>query len=60
MSTLTRLLSLTPLLLLLPLAANAHEGHGIEGVSHWHATDVWGLLALATALAFGIWLSGRK
>ena len=57
MTTSTRLLSLT---LLLPLAANAHEGHGIEGVSHWHSTDVWGLLALATALAFGIWLSGRK
>ena len=58
MTTLIRLLSLTPLLL--PLAANAHEGHGIEGVSHWHATDVWGLPALATALAIGIWLSGRK
>jgi hypothetical protein len=58
MTTLIRLLSLTPLLL--PLAANAHEGHGIEGVSHWHATDVWGLMALATALAIGIWLSGRK
>jgi len=58
MTTLIRLLGLTPLLL--PLAANAHEGHGIEGVSHWHATDVWGLMALATALAIGIWLSGRK
>ena len=36
------------------LAANAtawaHEGHGMEG-SHWHATDVWGLLALAAAVA---------
>ena len=28
----------------------AHEGHGMEG-SHWHATDVWGLLALAAAVA---------
>ena len=28
----------------------AHEGHGMEG-SHWHATDIWGLLALAAAVA---------
>jgi len=28
----------------------AHEGHGMEG-DHWHATDVWGLLAVATAVA---------
>ena len=58
MTTLIRSLSLTPLLL--PLAASAHEGHGMEGVSHWHATDVWGLLALATGLAVGLWLGGRK
>ena len=36
------------------LAANAtawaHEGHGMEG-SHWHATDIWGLLAVAAAAA---------
>ena len=57
MTTLIRLLSLT---LLLPLAANAHEGHGLEGVSHWHATDAWGLVALATGLAVALWLSGRK
>ncbi len=28
----------------------AHEGHGMEG-SHWHATDAWGLLAVAAAVA---------
>ena len=28
----------------------AHEGHGMEG-SHWHATDIWGLLAIAAAAA---------
>ena len=28
----------------------AHEGHGMEG-SHWHATDIWGLLAVAGAAA---------
>ena len=31
-------------------AAWAHEGHGMEG-SHWHATDIWGLLAIAAAAA---------
>jgi hypothetical protein len=31
-------------------AARAHEGHGLEG-SHWHATDMWGLLAIAAAAA---------
>ncbi len=30
-----------------------HQGHGMEG-SHWHATDIWGVLAAAavTALFF--------
>ena len=36
------------------LAANtatwAHEGHGMDG-SHWHATDIWGVLALVGAAA---------
>jgi len=31
-------------------AAWAHEGHGMEG-GHWHATDIWGLLAVAAAAA---------
>jgi hypothetical protein len=26
--------------------------------SHWHATDVWGFMAMAAVLALGIWLSG--
>ena len=29
-------------------ASWAHEGHGMEG-GHWHATDIWGLLAIAAA-----------
>ncbi len=33
----------------------AHENHGFEG-SHWHATDVWGFVALAVMLAVAIWL----
>jgi hypothetical protein len=34
----------------------AHEGHGLLG-SHWHATDVWGFIALAAALVAAVWLS---
>ena len=28
----------------------AHQGHGTEG-SHWHATDIWGMLAAAALAA---------
>jgi len=28
----------------------AHDGHSMEG-GHWHATDIWGLLAIAAAAA---------
>jgi len=27
-------------------------------VGHWHATDAWGLMAMAAVLAVAIWLSG--
>jgi hypothetical protein len=43
---------------LLPLAAKAHEGHGLPGASHWHATDTVGLLVVV-ALAAGAWLLTR-
>ena len=36
--------------------AAAHDGHGPSG-SHWHATDVWGLVALGGMVAVAIWLS---
>lgn len=39
-------------------AAFSHENHGISG-AHWHATDVWGFVALGGVVALGIWLSGR-
>jgi hypothetical protein len=45
--------------LTIPLASIAHEGHGPSG-THWHATDVWGFVALAIALAAAAWLSGRE
>jgi hypothetical protein len=46
-------------LALLPLLARAHEGHGIEGASHYHATDVWGFVALAIVAAVVWWFTGR-
>ncbi len=36
--------------------AFAHDGHGLKGI-HWHATDVWGFIALAALVATAIWLS---
>jgi len=36
--------------------ALAHENHGLHG-SHWHATDVWGFVALGGAIAVALWLS---
>jgi hypothetical protein len=32
-------------------AALAHEGHGFQTLSHWHASDALGLLALAAVVA---------
>lgn len=40
-------------------AVFAHEGHAMTG-PHWHATDVWGFVAVAGVLAVAIWLSRRK
>ena len=37
-------------------AAFSHENHGMPDV-HWHATDVWGIVALGGVVALGIWLS---
>lgn len=39
-------------------ATFAHEGHGLHG-SHWHATDLWGFVAIGLVLALAIW-QGRK
>ena len=36
----------------------AHVGHSQQG-SHWHATDLWGFVALGLVLALAIW-QGRK
>ena len=50
-----------PLALLLASGlATAHEGHGMAGASHWHATDTLGLLALGVGVAAALWWRGRK
>ena len=36
----------------------AHDGHSLQG-SHWHATDLWGFVAMGLVLALAIW-QGRK
>ncbi|MCB2000312.1 MAG: hypothetical protein KDH93_14705 [Rhodoferax sp.] len=38
------------------LPAQAHDGHGMSG-GHWHATDAWGLVGLAVALAAAVWFT---
>ncbi len=48
--------TLASLALLLASAASAHDGHGAAG-THLHATDVFGLLALACGVAY--WLHRR-
>ncbi len=41
--------------------AFAHEGHGMEGVTHWHATDVWGFVILGVVMIGAVmWLRGRR
>ncbi len=46
-------------LTLLPVFAQAHEGHGMAGASHYHATDAWGFVAFVFAVAVIWWFTGR-
>ena len=46
-------------LTLLPVLAVAHEGHGPSG-THWHATDLWGFVALGVVVAAAVWHQRRK
>jgi hypothetical protein len=41
------------------LCASAHEGHGMPG-AHWHATDLWGFVALGVVAAAALWYQRRK
>jgi hypothetical protein len=38
--------------------ARAHDGHS-QHASHWHATDLWGFVAIGALLAVAAW-RGRK
>jgi hypothetical protein len=37
----------------------AHDGHGMSG-SHWHATDLLGLISLAGIFGLAHWLANRE
>ena len=49
-----------PLALLMCAAAQAHEGHGLPGSSHWHATDTLLLIGVVAVAAAGLWWARRK
>jgi hypothetical protein len=40
--------------------AVAHEGHGLPGAVHWHASDTTGFLIVAAIAAAVLWLARRK
>jgi hypothetical protein len=40
-------------------ASWAHEGHGMPGHSHWHASDVLGFVVALGVIGAMIWLNGR-
>jgi type IV secretory pathway TrbF-like protein len=40
-------------------ASWAHEGHGLPGASHWHASDVLGFVVALAVIGAMIWLNGR-
>lgn len=42
------------------LPAWAHEGHGMPGFAHWHASDVLGFVAIVGVIAAAIWFKGGK
>jgi hypothetical protein len=52
-------LAALPLTLLTSAAAQAHEGHGLPGTSHWHAIDA-SSLAVVAIFFVGLWLLGKK
>jgi len=42
------------------LPALAHDGHGLPGESHWHASDLLGFVLVVAAAAWALWRAGRK
>ena len=45
---------------LAPITAAAHDGHGIAGSAHWHATDALGFVIALVVVAAAIWWRGGK
>jgi hypothetical protein len=39
--------------------AQAHEGHGLPGQSHWHASDLLGFVLALLVVAGMAWWGGR-
>ncbi len=58
MNTITKNLSILLSGALTHWGAQAHEGHGLPGSVHWHATDVLGFIGLALVAA-AVWFIGR-
>ena len=54
-----RLATLAITLLSLGSLAQAHEGHGIAGASHWHATDSGSWIIALAVMAVGYLLSRK-
>jgi hypothetical protein len=40
--------------------ALAHEGHGLPGSAHWHASDATGFVLVGVIAAALLWLARRK
>jgi hypothetical protein len=40
-------------------AVFAHDGHGLGGGSHWHATDVWGFVVVGALSALAVWIARK-
>ncbi len=57
MKTLSKALLCAGVLLQISVPTLAHDGHGLTGTSHWHATDTWGFVGVGIALVVAIWLS---
>ncbi|WP_156901237.1 hypothetical protein [Azohydromonas australica] len=41
-------------------SVQAHEGHGLPGASHWHASDTVGYTVLVAVIAVAWWSTRRK
>ena len=44
----------------LAATAHAHEGHGLPGAAHWHASDLWGFMLPLAVLGAAAWWIRRK